>query len=283
MDLIFTACTQSLLFFPLVLGIYLSYGIFRTTDMTVDGSFVIGAGVFARLVTSNCPQSLSLLLAVAAGSLAGIGVSIIQFKNKIEPLLAGILALFMLYSINPQLMGRPNISLLEQPSLAESLHLSNNLIVIGAIVLAVTLLLIYLLHTQYGLGLRAFGSHSQLLQRLGQSIEFYRFSGFALSNGLVALCGALTAEVNGYADIGMGAGMTLTGIGAVVIGRQLLKSLYRYCHFHLLLDLVSCAVGTLLYFFAINLFLALGINPINLKLILGIVLVVFLMTSRRTK
>lgn len=279
MDIILTALSQSLFFFPLALGIYISYVILRATDLTVDGSFVLGAAIFARLLSAGIGVGLAFLAATIGGAIAGIGVSLIQYKSRISSLLAGILALFMLYSINFDVMGRPNISLFSSGNLGSVIGINSmdgNWIFVGIVVAAITILLGGLLLTRYGLVLRAFGDHPQLLQRLGHHIEYYRFAGFALSNLLVACCGAMTAEINGYADLGMGFGMALTGIGTVVIGRQILKPFYQQHRFHLPLEFGGCAVGVFLYFLAINEFLAWGVNPINLKLLLGIILIFFL-------
>lgn len=279
MDILITALAQSMLFLPLALGIYISYVILRATDLTVDGSFVLGAAIFARLITANIAPGWSLLAAGLGGIIAGLGVSLIQFKGRINSLLAGILALFMLYSINFDVMGRPNISLFNTPNLGGLFGIDNmngNWWFIFILVLIIILLLSLFLLTRFGLTLRAFGDHPQLLKRLGHRIEIYRFIGFALSNMLVAWCGALTAEINGYADLGMGFGMALTGIGTVVIGRQILKPLYRQHSFHLPWEFGGCVIGVFLYFLAINEFLAWGVNPINLKLLLGIILVFFL-------
>jgi putative tryptophan/tyrosine transport system permease protein len=277
MDIIITALSQSLLFLPLALGIYISYVILRATDLTVDGSFVLGAAIFARLFTTGVSFSLAFLAAGVGGALAGIGVSLIQYKGRINSLLAGILALFMLYSINFDVMGRPNISLYGIDSM------TSNWLFTGIFVLIIVILLGLLLVTRFGLVLRAFGDQQQLLQRLGHRVELYRFIGFALSNTLVAWCGALTAKINGYADLSMGFGMTLTGIGTVVIGRQILKPFYRQHRFHLPLEFGGCVIGVCLYFLAINEFLAWGVNPVNLKLLLGLILVFFLsLTTKST-
>lgn len=279
MDIIASTFSQSLLFFPLALGIYISYVILRATDLTVDGSFVLGAGIFGHLLVSWPHPFLAFLVAGIGGALAGIGVSIIQFKGRINSLLAGILALFMLYSINFNVMGKPNISLYEAINLGSVFgqnDMNSNWLFIGIFVALIVILLSLLLSSRFGLVLRAFGDHQHLLKRLGHQTEYYRFFGFALSNALVAWSGAITAEINGYADLSMGFGMALTGIGAVVIGRQILKPLYRSHSFILPLEFGACVIGVFLYFLAINLFLTWGVNPINLKLLLGLVLVFFL-------
>jgi putative tryptophan/tyrosine transport system permease protein len=273
MDIIFSVLTQGLLFFPLVLGIYISYIILQTTDMTIDGSFVLGAGVFARLATNDIHPVISMFVAVLAGVMAGILVSAIQAKNKVNSLIAGILALFILYSFNLVLMGRPNISLLGHATLSWN--------AIAGIVLVLTILVGLLVVSRFGMVLRAFGENQNLLKKLGKSVELYRFTGLALSNALVALCGALTAQVNGYADIGMGFGVTLTGIGAVVIGRHLVALIPQKHSFSIRHELGGCFLGVSLYFLAINLFLSMGINTLHIKMLLGIILVFLLRSTIR--
>jgi len=279
MDIIIPALEQSALFFPLALGIYLSYGILRTTDLTIDGSFVLGAAVFARLLTGGMNPWMSLLVAILAGFLAGIGVSFIQKGGRINGLIAGVLALFILYSVNFQVMSRPNISLYNAQSLfAPALNLgeSGQWIMLIALVMLILIFIAFLLKTRLGLVLRAFGDNPYLLKNIGKSIEGYRFFGLALANGLAACCGALSAQIHGYADINMGFGVTLTGIGAVVIGQQLMKRFTTNRPFSVTLDLTGCFIGVFLYFLMINIFLRVGIDPINLKLVLGLVLIFFL-------
>jgi len=282
MDILLPALEQSALFFPLALGIYLSYGVLRTTDLTIDGSFVLGAGVFARFLTSGVSPWLSLLCAIIAGCCAGIGVSLIQKGDRINGLIAGVLALFILYSVNFQVMGRPNIGLYEADSLfslAPLLGQQGQWIMLVTLVALILLFMIFLLKTRLGLVLRAFGDNPYLLTNLGKSTERYRFFGLALSNGLAACCGALSAQIYGYADINMGFGVTLTGIGAVVIGLQLMKHFTCNRPYSVSLDLLGCFIGVFLYFLMINIFLRIGIDPINLKLVLGLVLIFFLRTA----
>lgn len=270
MDLIKTILEQSVLFFPFALGIYLSFCILRTTDMTTEGSFVLGAGVFARLSAQMHP-ALCLIMAMISGILAGIGVSRIQAHEKINSLMAGIIALFILYSVNFQVMGRPNISL---SSMTKIPYVYLLLIVLG-IIIFISLLLM----SRVGLLLRAFGTNQMLLGALGKNVEGYRTLGLALSNALTALCGALTAQANGYADLGMGFGMTLTGISAVIIGQRVLTVFFPFTLFNMLRELFACFLGVMIYFLAINLLLSYGLDPIYLKCVLGIVLI-FLLRSR---
>lgn len=277
------ALQQSMIFIPLTLGIYLSYQLLQVTDLTPDGTFVLGAAIFARLMTSGYSETTSLIMALVGGGLAGIGVGLLQRYARINSLIASILAVFMLYSVNFAVMDRPNIGLLNYDTIVTNLQNGNPVIFNLCLIAFAFMLLIglYLLvRSRLGLSLRAFGSNPNLIPKLGNNPTVYLVIGLMISNMLAALCGVLTAQVNGYADIHMGLGMALTGIGAVVIGCKLIRSLFiRSEGFHLIGDLIGCVIGTYIYFFILNLFLKLGLNPIYLKLVLGLVLAIFLSTA----
>lgn len=278
-DFILSILTQSLTFLPLALGISISYHILRATDMTIDGSFVVGAGVFARLVTSGVSPAAAAVAALMCGALAGILAATIQRGGRVDPLLAGVLATFILSSINLGIMGKPNINLLAQTTLVSSAFNNSELlgwILVGAYACGICLAAVLLLKSRIGLTLRALGDNPGLLKRLGTKIELYRMSGFALTNLLAAASGCLTAQTVGYADIGMGFGMTLTGIGAIILGQQLLQRLLKGGLFRISAELAACLLGVLLYFFSLNILLRMDVNPMYLKMILGIILILFL-------
>jgi putative ABC transport system permease protein len=279
-----SAFQQALFFLPLTLGIYLSYRILSVTDLTVDGTFVLGASTFAFLITHGQNQYMSVILAMLAGSVAGALVALMQKAIHINSLIAGILATFMLYSVNFRIMGRPNINLINSPTLLGQLQFTHPfmLFVLMIVFTALIFALIYgLLHTRLGLLLRAYGNNMLLVKRMGKSTVLLLMLGLAISNSLAALTGVIATQVNGYADINMGLGMAMIAIGAVAIGRHLMIRLfYRKSQFNALLDCVSCLLGTFLYFLAMNFFLLIGVNPIYLKLLLGLVLVLFLGTAR---
>ena len=281
---ILSALQQTLFFLPLTLGIYLSYRILAVTDLTVDGTFVLGAATFAYLITHGHNEYSSVLLAMIAGSIAGALVALMQKIIHINSLIAGILATFMLYSVNFRVMGRPNINLLNYPTLLGRLQFTHPLIlfIVMLVFTAVLFGLIYsLLHTRLGLLLRAYGSNTPLVKRMGKSTIILLMFGLAISNSLAALTGVIATQVNGYADINMGLGMALVAIGAVAIGRHLMiRLLYKQSKFNALIDCFSCLIGTFLYFLAMNFFLLMGVNPIYLKLLLGLVLVLFLGAAR---
>lgn len=270
---------QSLTFLPLALGISISYHLLRATDMTIDGSFVLGAAVFARLLTLGLAPCAAAVAALCAGAFAGALTAVIQRRGKVDPLLAGVLATFILSSVNLLIMGKPNINLLFQTTLIFSAFSQNELI--GWLLVAVYTSLIcaiavLILHTRLGLLLRAFGDNPVLFKRLGKNVEHYRVCGFAFSNLLAAASGCLTAQTVGYADVGMGLGMTLTGIGAIILGQQILNRFSRQTSLRIVYEFFACLMGVIFYFFCLNALLRFDVNPIYLKMILGFVLILFL-------
>src|SRR5579862_1302548 len=272
-NLFLSVITQTLCFLPLAFGISISYHILRATDMTIDGSFVLGAAVFARLVTLGYPPAFALIFALLSGALGGILAALIQRGGKVDPLLAGVLATFILSSLNLIIMGKPNINLLTTPNLVSFAFEKNELLGWALVAMYAALFCggaYLILKTRLGLILRAFGDNPRLLQRLGKPIEIYRLCGFALTNLLAAAAGCLTAQTVGYADIGMGFGMTLTGIGAIILGQQIFKRLSKQNYFRIGSEFIACLFGVIMYFFSVNLLLRLDINPIYLKMILGI-------------
>lgn len=283
-DLLVAIFTQSLTFIPLAIGISISYYILRATDLTIDGSYVLGAAVFARLITLGTSPLLAAACAVLSGAAAGMMAATIQRGGRIDSLLAGVLATFILTSINLSIMGRPNIGLLSETTLLSGAFAQGDQVGWSYVAILVAILsgLTYLLlNSQFGLILRAFGSNPLLLSRLGHHLERYRLAGFALSNALAAAAGCLTAQTIGYADVGMGFGMTLTGIGAIILGHQLLNRIVKRSYFRIGLEFLSCLMGVVLYFTALNLLLHFEVDPIYLKMILGIILVFFLRAAHR--
>lgn len=280
--LFISTLTQLLTFIPLAFGISVSYYLLRATDMTIDGSFVIGAAVFARLVSLGFSPFLALIAALAMGVCAGALAATIQRGGRVDPLLAGVLATFILTSINLIIMGKPNINLLSQPTLVSDAFLQSDTwgwFVTGCYSFLLCACAYLLLSSRFGLILRAFGDNPRLLVRLGKNIELLRLAGFGFTNLLAAGAGCLTAQTVGYADINMGFGVTLTGIGAIILGQQLLHRLIKKPFFRLGYEFIACLFGVALYFFALNLLLRLDINPIYLKMLLGIVLVLFLRSA----
>lgn len=276
------ALEQSCLFFPLALGVYLSYAILRTTDLTVDGSFVLGAAIFAKLVTLNFDPTISLVLALASGALAGAFVSFIQLKGHIPGLIASILTVFILNSLNLIIMGRPNISLLKASTLISNLskaHASLFLVLSSAVL---ALLLVLLLKSKTGLILRASGENPLLLKLMGLRADMYKSFGLILSNTLAAYCGAITSQFHGYSDINMGFGMALIGIGTVAIAEQLRRHILSKNQLSsALFQILFCFAAVFLYFISLNFLVFHGFSPLHIKMAMGVFLILCLSITRQ--
>lgn len=285
-DLFIAIFTQSLTFIPLALGISVSYHILRATDMTIDGSFVLGAAIFAKLVTMQISPQLALLIVMICGSMAGLLTACIQRGGKVDPLLAGVLSTFILTSINLLIMGKPNINLLSANTLFSNYFATSEFLgwtIVAIYVSAIIAIAYFILHSRLGLRLRAFADNPTLFKRLGFSCENYRIFGFMLTNMCAATAGCFTAQTVGYADVGMGLGMTLTGIGAIIIGQQCLLRFRKNIQFRLPTELIACLLGVMIYFFVFNTLIRLDVDPIYLKMLLGLLLIIFLRSTGKSQ
>lgn len=277
MDILFTALEQSLVLLPLVLGIYISFHILNVTDLTVDGTYVLGAALFASYI--HLGVIFAMMLAILGGAAVGLVVALMQRNNIVDSLVVGILASFMLYSINLQCMGRPNISVLGMPTILSQMNQENWIVPLSLFGVLIIIGLIILLRSRTGLILRSFGQNQKLLCVLGKKPEHYRLLGLVISNSLAALSGSFVAQVNGFADINMGFGVALVSIGAIVIGRHVL--IKHHENFNSFKGCASCFIGIFLYFVSLSSLLRIGINPVNLKLALGVVLFISLLKTHR--
>lgn len=277
---------QCLTFIPMALAVYLSFCILKVTDLTLDGSFILGAAIFAKLTDLNFNPYAAAIASLLGGALTGLGVSLMQRQQKIDSLLAGVLATFILVSGNLILMGQPNINLLNKVTMFSTAFSQNELhgyFLVALYVASFSFLILLLLKSRLGLVLRGFGDNQNLLQRIGKPIELYRMIGFAITNLLAAASGCLTAQTIGYADIGMGVGMTLTALGAVILGKQITNAFNKKPQFIISIEFLSCFIGVIIYFLALNGLLRLDINPIYLKMLLGLTLIFFLRAAKIKK
>ena len=259
--------------FPLVLGIYLSFSVLKIADLTVDGTFVLGAAVFAKLMSSGASVFSALFLAVLAGMVAGVGTALIQRHNRIDPLIAGILMAFILNSLSLVIMQRPNIGLLGLSSSQERW-----LILVVAIPVLTLALSIFLM-SRAGLWLKAFGNNQALVAMLGRDPENLRMSGLSLANGMAALSGGLTALASGYTDINMGFGQALIGIAMILVGRQLLYIFKRHDLVQDIVAIIFAFLGVVLYFVLTNEIIRYGLSPVYLKMAIGALLILFLLLA----
>jgi putative ABC transport system permease protein len=231
MDFYLTALLQGLCFSGIALGIYISMKIFNIPDITSNGSYTLGGVVTAILLTRHLPGYLVLPAVIFAGGLSGAITGIIHTKLKINPLLAGILVMTALYSINLTLMGRSNLPLIGTWSVFTFMQVvgnanQNTLLLLGFIVLAITLLIGYLLKTDFGIAMRATGNSESMIRALGVNTDRMKIIGLALANALTAISGYLITQFQGFADINMGIGVVIIGLGSVIIAEVLINWLH---------------------------------------------------------
>ncbi len=263
------------------LGVFLSFRVLEFPDLTVDGSFPLGAAVAATLISVGVDPILAMLVAVLAGALAGLVTAWLNVRFGILQLLASILTMIALFSINLRIMGKPNVSLLGQTTLIDFFTWLNPLIeatglplratlkaiVVGMIVIVVAALLGRFLSSEFGLAMRATGANPRMARAQGISTRLHIYTGMAMSNALVALAGALFAQTAGFADVTVGTGTIVVGLAAVILGETLMPTR------SILVKLVACILGSIIYRIAIALALnsgSLGLQASDLNLVTAV-------------
>lgn len=259
----------------MALGVFISFRTLNMPDLTVDGSFVLGAACSATFCSNGHPL-FGLLLAFIAGGMAGCITALLHTKLKIQALLAGILVMLGLYSVNLRVMsGRANIPLINKTTLfsflqGTGLEMYAKLIIPLLLLLLIILLLYLFLQTRFGFVLRATGDNDQMVRALGVNTDFTILMGLALSNALVALSGAIIAQYQSFADISMGVGMVIIGLASVIVGEVLFGSKT------LLRRLFAVVLGAILYRLVIAVALEMGMPATDLKLISALIVAVAL-------
>ena len=266
------AITQGLGYAFLAWGIYISLRVLNFADITVDGSFTLGGAVAATLIVRGVHPVPAVMAAILAAALAGAVTGFIHTRFDITDLLAGILTMTALYSINLHVMGRSNVSLLRERTLFTllkdtGLPLSEDWLVFGLFLLLTIICklgLDWFLRTDFGMAMRATGDNPLMITAQGVDTRRMKVMGLALANGLVGLAGALIAQYQGFADVGMGIGSLVAGIAAVIIGETLTgrRSLPWI--------VAGVAVGSAVFRLLIALALQVGLNPIDLKLVTAV-------------
>lgn len=268
-----TAIELGLLYSLMALGVYLTFRVLEFADLTVDGSITTGAGVAAIGIINGVPPALTLVLALLSGLASGVITGLLHTKGNIDGLLAGILTQVGMYSINLRIMGRSNLPLLREVTLFTPLRDAGILgtwlgpVIILCGVLVVLALIVWFLHTDLGVAMRATGDNPDMIRSFGVSTDGMKILGLALSNGLVAVCGALIAQYQGFADIGMGIGMIVAGLASVIIGQAILGRLT------IMRAAAAVVVGSVIYRVVIQLALIAGLNPNDMKLISAVLVV----------
>jgi len=258
------------------LGIVITFRILAFPDLTVDGSFPLGAAVVSRLIIEGVSPIYGIFMAIICGFLAGCCTGFLNTKLKINSLLAGILMMTMLYSINLRIMGRSNIQLLTVNTLLtplENLDINRFIPIITFFfitVFAIKFLTDMFLHTQIGFAMRATGDNEQMIRTLGVNTDNMTVMGLGISNAFVALSGALVAQDQGFSDVGMGIGMIVAGLASIIIGEALFgkKTVQRMT--------LAAIVGSIIYKLIISLGLRLGLAPTDLKMATAVMVILAL-------
>ncbi len=240
-----------LIFGLVALGVLLSFRIINFPDLTVDGSFPLGGAVAAALIVAGWNPFAATTVAIMAGALSGAITAWLNVSLRIMQLLASILVMIALYSINLRVMGKPNVALIDEPTVFSALAIDGvpdywmKPLALLAIVIVAKILLDLFFASETGLAMRATGGNPRMARAQGISTDRQTIAGLALSNGLVALAGALFAQSQGGADISMGVGTIVIGLAAVIIGETLLPAR------KLVITTLACLIGAVLYRFFI--------------------------------
>lgn len=284
MEFYLAALLLGLCLSAMALGIFITMKIFRIPDITTDGSYTLGASVTAIFLTQGWSLPLTAGATLLAGAVAGLLTGLVHTRLRIDALLAGILVMTGLYSINLTLLGRSNIPLLKVTTLFSSLALFDKPLYneLWVCLLVVGLLsggLAYLLRTDFGIAMRAVGDSETMTRALGINNDAMKITGLAIANALTALSGFLVAQYQHFTDINMGIGIVIIGLGSVLIGDALINWLHLQ---RIWLQLLVVVLGSLLFQAVLAVALSLGINPNLLKLITAIFVLLIVGLPRLT-
>lgn len=281
--MIFSTIGQGLIWSILGIGIFMTYRILNFPDMTTEGSFPLGGAVTVAAIAHGITPILATCLGIGAGMLAGLCTGLLYTKGKIPVILAGILVMSGLNSVNLFVMGRANLSLLGHPRVLTfftQLNLPDyyDLIIVGLIATILAGgLLYYFFTTQVGQAYIATGDNEMMARSLGINTDFYKTLGLVLSNGLIALSGSLVAQNDGYADVNKGIGVIVIGLASIIIGEVLFGELTMGER------IVAIVIGSIFYQLLVLIVIQLGFNTTYLKIFTSIILAICLMIPQMKK
>jgi putative ABC transport system permease protein len=265
-------------FDSLGLSVFITFKVLDFADMTVDGSFALGGSVSAVFIVAGISPALSLLFAFIAGGLAGVVTGLLHTKLKIPGILAGILSMIALYSINIRIMGRANTPLLGITTLMSQIESVTGLnktltsLLAGVFFSAVIIGLLYwFFGTELGSAIRATGNNEKMIRALGVDTDKMKIIGLLLADALVALSGALVAQSQGYADVGMGTGTIVIGLASIIIGEVFFSRVRSFWA-----KLLACVFGSVVYRIIIAIVLQLGLKSTDLKLLTAVIVAISL-------
>lgn len=275
-DLLWPTVSQGLLWSLFALGLFLTFRVLDIADLSVEGSFPLGAAVAAALLVKGAGVIPAILAAGVAGAIAGVVTGLLHTKLKIPALLAGILTMIALYSVNLRIMGKANLSLLRVDTVFtafQNMGLDNTMsvLVVGVLSTLVFGALIYwFFGTEIGAAIRATGFNQQMIRAQGVNTDNTIILGMLLSNALVAISGAFVGQSNGFADVGMGIGTIVIGLASIIIGEVLFgtRSFKN--------SLLSVVLGSIAYRIVIAVVLQMGMPPNDLKLFTAVLVAIAL-------
>ena len=275
------AVAQGLLWGIMTLGVYLTFRILNIADMTCDGSFALGGSTCAILVTKGVNPLLAVFISFLTGLVAGLATGLMHTKLKIHEILAGILSMIALYSINIRIMGRSNTPLLGVDTVMSKMQdqfgITPNIasFIVGMIFgIALIVFLYWFMGTELGSCLRATGNNEKMVRAMGVDTDKMKLIGLMLSNGLIAISGALVAQQQGYGDVGMGTGAIVIGLASIILGESIFAWFNKRFAFYV--TLLSILLGSVVYRLIIAVVLQLGLKSSDLKLLTAIIVVIAL-------
>ena len=277
LDLVLSTVSQGLLWAIMALGVFLTFRVLDIADLSVEGTFPLGAAVAATLIDAGHSVWFAMLIALIAGCIGGTVTALLTTKLKIPALLSGILTMIGLYSVNLMIMGKANVPLLRAETvftLTEKLFGVSSVVatlIVGLVATVIVGAIMYwFFGTVLGTAIRATGCNPQMARAQGINTNVMVILGLLISNGLVALSGALVAQSNGFADVGMGTGTIVIGLASVIIGEVLFgtRSFKNW--------LISVVLGSVVYRAVIAIVLELGMPPNDLKLFTAVLVAIAL-------
>ncbi len=259
------------------IGVYITFKIIDFPDLTVDGSFTTGAAVSAAMIIAGWDPYVAILVSMLAGAIAGITTGYLNVRWQILGLLASILTMTALYSINLRIMGRPNIAIMDSMSIFNSDQVMGTILIILIIIVA---LISKFFGTEIGLAIRAIGINQKICTAYGINTGTMKIIALAISNAIVALAGSIFAQSQGFADISMGTGTIIVGLASVIIGEAIIHP------YKIITTLITCAVGSILYRIVIGFALNasdLGLEASDLNLLTALIVAVTMVLTRLKK
>lgn len=274
------AIAQGLIWGIMAIGVYITYRILDIADLTVDGTMCVGGAACIMMMLNGHSVWAALFVAILAGAAAGFVTGIFHTAMGIPPILAGILTQLALWSVNLKIMGKANQAInVDKYKLLVSLRYikgvaltKNTIFIVAVMILAVIALLYWFFGTELGCAIRATGCNGNMARAQGINTNFNKVLGLMVSNGLVALASALLAQYQGFADINMGRGAIVIGLAAVIIGEAIFGRIFH----NFALSLLSIALGSVIYYFVLQIVIWLGVDTDLLKMFSALVVAIFL-------